>query len=286
MTDPDLPVGPPPEASEIEELASAILDGEATPEELARASEPAVAAALASYRRVSALLASSGPVDEVGRERSIAAAIDAWGTGDAAAAPGGGDELAQRRARQPAWARPAFGAAAAVVVALVLGGLAVLAGQDDGDDVAASNAADDDAAQRGSPAGATAESGADSFAVGIDLGTFDDLDALVAAADRTAAQQRSVLLDESAQAEEGDGEATSEAAPPASPAAGAGVDASEGAGGACSPPPLPPGVVVVTGTATFEGRAVVVTVIDGSEGTVVQVQDVATCAVVYEGPPG
>lgn len=313
MTDADPTVGPPetPEATPEEELAAAILDGEASPEEQARAGEPAVAAALAAQRRVADALAVAPAVDEVGRERSIAAALAAWGTEATTEATTGagparaGDDLARRRAGRTARLLPALGAAAAVVVALVLGGIALGGGGDDADQTAvgdAFDATDEDLAAGGAAADATASAPVPSVA----LGAFDDLDALVAEAGRTAAQSRAVggaggsgsgsgsdgagSADAEEAAEGAEAGTTSPAAATGAPAAG--DDAGEGSSSqalderACVADAAPEGTFVASATATLDGRPVAITVVDTADGTVVQVVDVATCEVVYEGPPG
>jgi hypothetical protein len=280
MTDAQHPVGPP-EASESEELAAAILDGEATPAELARADEPAVAAALAAQRRAAATLAVDVPVDEAARERSIAAALAVRDEGTAAAAPRRADDLADRRARRAAGTLPVLAAAAAVVVALVVGALA-LAGRSDDDEDLAATAEDSAPTGAADAAGGASGSGVDeaatALALGLDLGAFDDVEHLVAAAARRADLARSSAA--TAEGSDADHAGSAEDAGALDPTE---APASTVAGPACAPP-LPEGTVVSTATAILDGRPVLVTVLDGDDGTVVQVVDAATCDVVYEGP--
>jgi hypothetical protein len=290
MTLPDLP-----DATEPEELASAILDGEATAAEQARAGEPEVAAALARLRGVAAAVGTAGPIDELARERAIALALDAWGTEAATATAAGaagapGDELARRR--QARRGVRLVGVAAAVVAALAVGGIALTSGDDDTDtsaDVAAEAPAATEAA---GSAGDGAESGAGGTATQsatlalTDLGAFDDLDDLVAfasgeATERTAVEEGEAFDDDGVAgdaASEGLDEPVLDAADPA-PTAGA-------AAPSCTPPPPPGGDPVVVSTATLEGRPVTVVVAGTGDDAVVQVVDAQTCELRYEGPAG
>jgi hypothetical protein len=139
MTVPDVP-----DASEADELASALLDGEGTAAERARADEPDVARRVAELEAVARLVATPvEPVDELARSRAVRAAL-------AAAAPA----VAPRRV--PAWLAPA----AAVIVVLAGVGLfvAVLAGGSDDADEAATSGAD-----TATEATALAEGGGESF---------------------------------------------------------------------------------------------------------------------------
>jgi hypothetical protein len=122
----------PPPAGPLDELASAILDGEATDAELARAGEPDVARRVA---RFSALADQVRQVPDAPAERREAAIAAALGAFDAAADRP--DELAARRERRSSWADPArrlrlVGAAAAAVVAIAVG--AAVLGTSPGDD--------------------------------------------------------------------------------------------------------------------------------------------------------
>lgn len=297
MTDADRPVGPSevPDATAEEALAAAILDGEATAAERARADEPAVAAALAAQRRVAEAVAAAPPVDDAGRGRSIAAALAAWDADGRSAGAAPVDDLARRRAQRATRLLPALGAAAAVVVALVLGGLAIRGNGGDADQTASGDAFDatveegDDGAESGAAAGGGSGAVDDrttTLAAEVAFGSYEDLDGLLAEVDRTAALARAALRDLDA-FEEAAG------SPPSATAGAAEGQASVGdsSGGApvaestCVAPALPEGTYVTGGPAVLDGRPVAVTVVDGPEGTVVQVVDVSTCEVVYEGPP-
>lgn len=115
---------PPPD----DEVVSAHLDGEATPDEVARvAAEPELAARAAVLERAIAAVATPvEPAPGDARERAIAAALDAWvapgSAAPAGAAPAPVIDLAARRARRQ---RVLLSAAAAVVVVLIGGGAVV-----------------------------------------------------------------------------------------------------------------------------------------------------------------
>ena len=68
--------------------------------------------------------------------------------------------------------------------------------------------------------------------------------------------------------------------------AGAPTVGATAAGPACSPPPLPARAPITFSTATLEGRPVSVVVAGTGDEAVVQVVDVQTCEVRYEGPAG
>lgn len=129
MTAPDVP-----DADPLDEVASALLDGEATAAEQARAGDADVAARVATFEAVAAQLRQPGPVDPDRRESAIAAAMAATGLGEV---------VPLRRRRPPRWL-PA--AAAVAVVALLGGAVIAVAGSDDRADEAATASSDDDAA--------------------------------------------------------------------------------------------------------------------------------------------
>jgi hypothetical protein len=291
MTDPHVP-----DATEPEEVASAILDGEATEAERARAGEPGVAAALAAFGRVSAGLGADDPIDELARERAITAALDAWGTEDDAV-PGArtavaGDELARRRRARRGLR--VVGAAAAVVVALALGGLALQGGSDDDDSADVAASAPEDTVAAGGSAGAGSAAGSEAATESAlalsDLGTYDSLDALVAEAAGVATERAAAFEDGQVFDADSSGDVT------ATQGANNGVDgeqtsapAADAGGGAvatCAPPPPPSGEPLAFSTATLEGRPVTVVVAGTGDEAVVQVVDVQTCEVRYEGPAG
>jgi hypothetical protein len=189
MTVPEDPVGDLPPADELDELASARLDGA----EPADAVDPAVAAEVtrrqARLERVRAVLAEPVAVDPDARDAAIAAALDAL------AEPEVVDDLAGRRAdraRRGGARLRVVGAAAAVVAAIALGA-AVLA-QGDGDDVdAAGDAPTEAEASLGGDDSADApladsdtddgEGAAQARATLGDLGEFTDVEALLDAVD-------------------------------------------------------------------------------------------------------
>lgn len=129
-----------------DDTVSALLDGEATAEEAAHAEGcDACGARLARFRDAAARIGDPGPVDEVARERAVAAALGARVV-----------PLGTRRRGLPPWL---VGAAALIVLALVLVPLLGDTGEDEADslatgDVAARDegSAGDDAAQQESAA--------------------------------------------------------------------------------------------------------------------------------------
>jgi hypothetical protein len=149
-----------------DELVSAVLDGEATPEERARVeADPAAQERLARFAEARRQIATPVTVPSEARERAIAAALGAfdaasstpppapWAPVEPAAAPpravGGApatapsDELAARRNR-PGRGLRLLAAAAAVVVVLIGVG-AVIQRADQGEQVATSAPASQDA---------------------------------------------------------------------------------------------------------------------------------------------
>jgi hypothetical protein len=102
---------------EIDEIASAVLDGEATPEELARLeSSPELQARVATLRAardaVASSAASTSGLDDVARDRLVAGAL-------AAVEPAGSATVVpftqRRRGRRIAWVAGAAAAAAVIV---------------------------------------------------------------------------------------------------------------------------------------------------------------------------
>jgi hypothetical protein len=127
VTTPDEPRGPVPDADPLDELASAIVDGEA-------AEDPAVADRVARFRAVAELVAAPVvPPSAADRDRMIAAALAAADQQDA-----GGEVVPFRRRRFPVW----LPAAAAVAVLVAGIGLLVQAGggSDDADEAATADA--------------------------------------------------------------------------------------------------------------------------------------------------
>lgn len=191
--------GSVPPAGELDELASALLDGVATPAEAARAADPDVAARLRSFTRVrDAVAAPVPPVDDDARERGIAAALAAWDAGDDLTARRADRERRVRRSID--WARP-LGIAAAVLAALAVGGLAIRGidrEDDDSGDAATAALEEQEATADGADAGADSEAGGgmtyeDSTVMSspvAQLGDYGSLDELVVDAVGAVGQQR------------------------------------------------------------------------------------------------
>lgn len=172
----------------FDELASAHLDGATTPAEAARvAADPALQARVEELRRVRAAMAQVPAADPSHRDAAIAAALAAFTDADAdAPAPSAPvSSLATgsaRRGPSPTVIRVLGAAAAVALLALLVPVLGRLAPS--GDDDSASFDATGDAIEGGGasdaedsavPTSSTDRSDA------VDLGTFEDLTALVAA---------------------------------------------------------------------------------------------------------
>jgi hypothetical protein len=290
---------------DLDELASALLDGLLTDDEAAAAKrDPAVAARLAELTAVrDAVRQTPAGPDPVARERGLAAALAAFDAGDGGEQPGTGasagttvSPLGRRRsATRPAAAhrgttrRPRGTAgrrwltAAAIVLAVVgVVGLSVLAtnwdtGSDDGDTAASSSDEDrrsDNATQEQPESGTAEESAPPSVAQGgiVDLGDVDSPEAL-------AERARSARPDGS---------------PGALGQASDGEDAAEGGGGVrlarqCADAPaaeqLPAAgeTIVLEARATLDGDRVDVWVLAANGKERVVAVD-ATCAIVIDEP--
>lgn len=185
MTPPDRPEGPVPDVDALDELASTLVDGEATDADQARGAEPEVARRVAAFEAVARRVGQPvPPPDDRARDTAIGTALAAAGEPPVALA-----ERRHRRRRQPAWL-PAVGAVAAAALAVV--GLGVfltsLDGGDDADQAAesattfAATAGDDAGADAAgdaeTTAGAESSRSASELAVRPDLGEFGDEDAL------------------------------------------------------------------------------------------------------------
>ena len=286
MTTPDDPRGPVPDADPLDELASAIVDGEADGAEAARAGEPVVAARVDACRAVAELVATPvPPLPDDERERVLAGAL--------AAAEARVDDnvvaMKGRRRRPPVW----LPAAAAVAVAVAGFGLLVAAldSGTEGSDEAATADADatleqaetfDDAAggagsggestaaaEAPAPAGASADRALD------DLGELDGVDALEA--QLTERSARFAPATTVTVAEEGEGESED------------GGDATTGTGGsqASFGAPCADGFgtsLVAVFTARLDGRPVTVGLFeDPGEPYRYIVVDQASCEQVAAG---
>jgi hypothetical protein len=178
-----------------DELASAHLDGDTSPDEAATvAGDQALADRVEAFAHVrDAVRAAGGPVDDARRESAIAAALAAYDEADEAGS--GVTRLADRRRPTPRWL-PAVGVAAAALLLALLVPLLTGGDGDDEDTTALGERATTSAAptQRAFEDSSAAEAAPDAAAGGeagdtalmaaldlADLGEQPDLDALVAA---------------------------------------------------------------------------------------------------------
>jgi len=274
MTERDDTRGQVPDADPLDELASAILDGEASAAELARAVEPEVAERVARFAVVADAVAGPvPPVAEASRDAAIDAALAAWRAGDGVEGGRGRDELTARRQRTARLTRTLrIAGAAAAVVAVVALGAVVLDGGSPSTEDAATSAADSeeaggeavpDAASESIEGGSAADDGADAGAYEVvpssptaftsDLGTFESAGALLdEAAERRGAAMR----------EQGSSNVDSTVLA---------LEALE-----CSAPDL--AGTIEAATATLDGRRVVVFTADQPDGEIaVVVLDAVTC---------
>ncbi|MCU0267043.1 MAG: zf-HC2 domain-containing protein [Acidimicrobiales bacterium] len=313
------PTAPWPE--QADELVSARLDGEATPEEAARVeADPVLRARLQQFRAQRASIAVPTTLSDADRERLLRRALDAFDTPTATSpwptptpspttadppAPAAAvvDLSARRRRRRLAGALPA----AAAIAALVLGGLALLvASQDDEEQFRAvgsgiesqqrSDTADGaDAAAPETPAfeddeesSAVAEAGSADSATGEAPTTTGgaaptELGDLGEVDD--PADLRAPALDalaRSAAAEADPGDAAPTTTAPPS----ATVTSTRPGGPVCDPlaaGSVDPASLVGEGTATVDGAPVVVLVVSRGTERVVVVVDATTCGVLARG---
>lgn len=198
----------------IDDLASALLDGAATPEERAAATrDPAVLARLEALRAARDQLRATAKQDAVDPDRraaAIAAALAAFDDAGSAEAAGDGAvvPLAPRRGVLPAlgprWR--ALGIAAAVALVALAVPLLTRLGSDDGEDLASSGDAaeertlDESTSTAGGP---TADAGFDAAASSAPLGTFGSVDELAAAV-QVQVGQRAAAATEAAPLTAGD----------------------------------------------------------------------------------
>lgn len=119
----------------LDEIASAVLDGEASEAERALAgSDPSIAARVETLRRVRAVIADVAPADPDQREQAIAAALAVAPDRDANATVTSLTEQRRRRHMSTRTLRIAGIAAALAVGFLVVSLIALLASSDDGGD--------------------------------------------------------------------------------------------------------------------------------------------------------
>jgi hypothetical protein len=265
MTDrADLPE--PPDVDADVELASALLDEEASSDERARADDPAVQAHVATLGAVSARVGEVPPVPDGLLDRHVAAALDAFDepATDTAVVP-----IDTRRAGgRTWWQRAPLGAVAAVVAVVALVGAVGLASMGGGDaDDTATTAFDEpgdggggDTADDSEAFSATEESadlGAGGGTAGSAeraLASYADLDEL---ADDLAARNR---LRQESDADADDAGTAAPTADAAAPAAGTTSEQSE---------PAPCDAVAVAGLEPDEVIEIVPALVDGTPVTAV-----------------
>jgi hypothetical protein len=223
-----------------DELVSAVLDGEATPEERARVeADPELSARLTEFTAVRDAVAEPvAPPSDATRERAIAAAkVAVRHHGE----PSGTVRPLRRRSRSSDVPRFLAVAAAVLLVLVTFGVLANVSGDDAGDDSASDaltsadssggEGSDDDAA------GGSAESGEDSSGAADAPDETDDLSSLDGADLGTVRSERDLettLLERFADAEQNDEFSADTTVVPASALPQADVDAATaGASEAC-----------------------------------------------------
>jgi hypothetical protein len=178
MTDPD----------DLDDLASAHLDGATTDEEAARVeSDAALRARVEELRAVRDAVAAVPPVDSATRDRTIAAALTALAEDGRSAPPAPVVPLTPRRGLSPRAVR-AIGAAAVILLVGLLVPLLARDDQGDDDETASFDTAEDaideagDGAEGGDVSAPTgAAGGGTAGTLAPDAGTFEDMDALASA---------------------------------------------------------------------------------------------------------
>jgi hypothetical protein len=271
-------IEPDPSAgnAERDEVASALVDGEATVEEQALlAADPALAARVEALRAAAARAAAPvAPVPGPVRESAIRAALAAYDGERRAVATTELDAARERRATSAGWARGrgvrVLSIAAAVLLALVAVPLLLTRGGDDAGNFTASGAATsgaDEAADGGDLSPADQPGSSDAGAP--DSGEGRSADGL-AAADPVSLGSAATVDDLVALvAGRLDGTSTSGAAPEAD------VRATR-----CAASVAPDATPVLRAVADLDGRAVEVHVLANGDATEVVVADAATCRVV------
>lgn len=279
MTDTD----DPNQLDPLDDIASAHLDGQTTAQEAAQvAADPALAARVATLAEIRAALQSEvTPVDDDRLESSIAAALAAFDdevVGDPAPAdPGPVTSITVAAARRRVSRRgvQVIGAVAiAVLLALAVPFFRALDSESSPDEVASTGEAsvqgDGDGAERAeddASAGAAADAQPPealttfgSPSVPVDLGSFEDLDALTAAAGAYPSLPLAAT--------------TEDRATPTTAAQ------RESSAGSCPEPPSS-GTPVLTGTATLDGQPVQVFVSEDASGArTVVVVDPTDCTII------
>lgn len=164
----DLPE--PPDVDADVEVASALLDEEATADERARAEDTSVQAHLGELRAVAARVGEVPPVPDGLLDQHVAVALDAF---DAPAAEARVVPLEARRAgRRTWWQRAPLGAVAAVVAVVALVGAVGLASMGGGDDDDTATAAFDEPGGGGD----SADDSSEAFSVTEDGATLESSD--------------------------------------------------------------------------------------------------------------
>jgi hypothetical protein len=287
MTDRDEPRGDVPEVTPLDELASALLDGEATIEERARADDPEITARVARFGEVASVVGSEvEPPTDAERDAAIAAALDAWDEQVSGAGRPRVDELAERRDRSRRMLR-LVGVAAAALAVVGLGAALVDRLPDGGDDdagvaveasggeaegsdeaTAETEAADDSGAAE-APATESGPQTGEFTVDGDDLGRFEELDDL--------------LFESAARLAAGAGSDAGAALEPDAAVLEAAL--------ACAPTALPTeqtvsalgGATVLR--ATLDTREVLVFALPTADGPRVVVVDAETCEVLADRTP-
>lgn len=268
--------GPERHTDQSDDAVSAVLDGVATADEVARVhSDPHLRERLAEFAALRAAIQAPAPAPAARRDAAVAAALAATAAA-ATPSPAGstengstgapaGDQLAQRRARR-APAPWLVGVAAAALLLVGVAGRGLFE-RDSSTTVALaptsttpaldSRSAAPTMAGAGTSAGGTATAGTPE-----QLGTFASLQDL-----RTAVRSRRL-------AEADSSGATGGAAGPVSPAQDAPEKSTNAEFGSLSSPPCPQGPeeVLSTYNATVDGTPVVVQVLATSEGQVMLVR--------------
>lgn len=241
----------PPRDHLDDEGLSAVLDGEAAPNEDAHAQACAECSArLAALREVATFVgAPVAPATDAQREAAIAAAL-------AAAAPSNVVPMRSRRRGVPVW----LGAAAAAVVAVAAIGLIGRSTGDDDDsaDVASGGAGDDTTAEMA--ADEAGDAAATLQAVGPveggDLGAIEDVDLEVAIGDAMARREVAETTVADEESSGGDDDASTATTPAPSAAAGSSFASSCEDPVRAGDPEL--GALVYRATGTYEDEPAVV----------------------------
>lgn len=247
---------------EEEELVSAYLDGELTPEQRARVqADPVLSVRVEELRLAAALVATPvQPPPEARREAAVRAALDA----SHAAEPGTAD-LAERRDRRRRTAVGSWLAVAAAVVAVLAIGASLLR-SGERNERASTPASTPAAPGVGGSATALGQTAQGTLAAPADLGTFND-DASLANAARGALELRATA-----------GGAPSTAPAPARAESGTAADQAS-----CAQPDPAGGAVVLDASATLRGTRVRVIVQRDSAGAQ-RLTVLAGCEIILQRP--